>query len=686
MMKDLPQIPAAMPEGRWDSVLDERLALLQSTQILTSLDHDILIKIATLMEEVLIPAGRVVVAEGDTADRLFVIVTGRAEVWIAQGDGRSLLATLERGELFGEMGLLSQSGKRQATVTAATDLRVLCLAGEQLNHLAVEHPHSLHSLEAIADFRMKVNLVKRYSPFRSLPLERLGQLVAKLDTVRIEAGGIIIREGEPGDTCYLLRRGQMEVLVKDNGGSPRNVATLYPGCILGEAALLTDQPRNATVRAIEPCELMAMRRADLIDTLKDEVQVRQQLLNLIQQRSRPQRIDGVVVNEQTTDDGDIFRILKHPQSGAYARLAEDAWFVWQRLDGNHTLKDLALEFLAEHKVLAPDKIASIVADLTASGFVQTRTMRPDIAAEVNARRWTARFMVAARNIMEWRIMLRGIDGFLHGIHRRGGWLTFTRPVQVLLAIISASGLAAFLLAGERVQPIIKDPVQSPYLLLFLIPATFVSILLHESAHGLTTKHYAREVRGAGIGWYWFGPVAFIDSSDMWMAGRWPRIAVSLAGPYTNILLAGIAGLGALLSPSLLMAAALWQFAMIQYLSLMTNLNPLLEYDGYYILSDFLDKPNLRRHCLEWIGQHLWDSIRKPATLITHWFEFTYGILAIIFVGFMAWLAVTSYRAVLEGMLAGVLPAMVAAALPWAIAVITVVAATTHLVGEIRRLV
>lgn len=68
----------------------------------------------------------------------------------------------------------------------------------------------------------------------------------------------------------------------------------------------------------------------------------------------------------------------------------------------------------------------------------------------------------------------------------------------------------------------------------------------------------------GIGWYWFGPVAYVDTSDMWLEGRWPRIAVSIAGPYANLVLGGLAALVA---------------------------------DGYHVLSDLLDRPNLRPRAL-----------------------------------------------------------------------------------------
>ena len=111
----------------------------------------------------------------------------------------------------------------------------------------------------------------------------------------------------------------------------------------------------------------------------------------------------------------------------------------------------------------------------------------------------------------------------------------------------ARGIPGFVCVGctaPKLRAFLRDPEQSRALLLCLIPALLAALALHEIGHGLTTEHYRREVRNAGIGWYWFGPVAFVDTSDMWTTGRWPRVAVSVAGPYTNLVLASVASLAA----------------------------------------------------------------------------------------------------------------------------------------------
>ena len=116
--------------------------------------------------------------------------------------------------------------------------------------------------------------------------------------------------------------------------------------------------------------------------------------------------------------------------------------------------------------------------------------------------------------------------------------------------------------------------------------TFIAILTHEAAHAFTVKYFGRQVHGAGLGWHWVSPVFFVDTSDMWMAERWPRILVSLAGPYANFLLGSLAALMTVLSLDHLVSSVFLCFALGNYLTTLINLLPIFHYDGHSALQDF----------------------------------------------------------------------------------------------------
>jgi putative peptide zinc metalloprotease protein len=178
-------------------------------------------------------------------------------------------------------------------------------------------------------------------------------------------------------------------------------------------------------------------------------------------------------------------------------------------------------------------------------------------------------------------------------------------------------------------------------------------------------------------------MAWFDTSDMWLENRWPRIAVSLAGPYAELVLGSVAALVAWLAPDPVLSAALWQFALLSYISVLVNFDPLMEFDGYYVLIDLLDKPNLRPRALAWLGNDLLPALRNSERLRGHSMELLYGLGAVLYIVLMAALTVILYRVVVQGWLESVLSGPAAAALAWVLAAAVVVLAIAGMVAELR---
>ena len=83
----------------------------------------------------------------------------------------------------------------------------------------------------------------------------------KVDRAHYEAGEEIVRQGEIGDKFYVVVKGQVEI-VREEGGRGTRLATLGAGEHFGEVALLKDVVRTATVRALEPTDLLSLGRGD----------------------------------------------------------------------------------------------------------------------------------------------------------------------------------------------------------------------------------------------------------------------------------------------------------------------------------------------------------------------------------------------------------------------------------------
>jgi putative peptide zinc metalloprotease protein len=661
----------------------ERLGLLKEVPAFSRLPEETLEELAGLLCEERHRAGGVVMAEGDRGDQLYLISGGHAEVSAEGSKGPVPLATLGPGEMFGEIALLESAGKRQATVTAKTDLLTLSLSAPAFHRVLDAYPEARTAFSEAAEEMLIAKFLKQASPFATLDADRLRRLISQLKRLNIPASDAILRQGEVGDTCYLLREGRAEVLAHEGESEERNLATLGPGSLFGEAALLTDAPRNATVRALDPCELLALHRSDLLEAVGEDRQMGDRMLELLRLRDRPRQAPGIQAHHRATATGETITTLKYPERGTYYRLSPGGWFVWQRLDGEHNLRDLTLEYLTEFKAFAPQAVAETVGGLADAGFAEG--VKPASGVLENAIQPTRfqRTTALARRILEWQASVPGVDAPFTRLYQSGVRLLYTWPGQILLAAVALAGLVAFVLGIGELGTALEESEAGGWLLLFWIPATLVAIVIHEAGHAFTTKHFGREVPRVGIGWYWFGPIAYVDTSDMWLAGRKERVLVSLAGPYADLVTGGLAAIVAWLVPNAVVSAALGQFALISYIGVLANLNPLMEFDGYFVLIDLLERPNLRPRALVWLGTGLVPALRDPARARGHHLDLLYGLGSVLYIAVEVALTVVLYRLILQDWLSGLLTDAVAAGLAWALAAAVVVLAVAGMLGELR---
>ena len=101
--------------------------------------------------------------------------------------------------------------------------------------------------------------LRRYSLFGGLVDAQLAMLLSRITVEELPAGAVLIREGEHGDRMWCLISGEVEV---SRGGRP--LARLLSGETIGEMELIDMQPRSATVTALAPCTLYALRLKDIL--------------------------------------------------------------------------------------------------------------------------------------------------------------------------------------------------------------------------------------------------------------------------------------------------------------------------------------------------------------------------------------------------------------------------------------
>lgn len=123
-----------------------------------------------------------------------------------------------------------------------------------------------------------------YSVFRDLPQQQVETLAATLETVHVEAGATIVRQGAPADKFFIIVDGEVEVVREAAGVPPKKLASLKGGQFFGEMAILRESSRTATVRAITPTTLLTMDRSVFRGLVAQSLATTQDFDRVIRQR------------------------------------------------------------------------------------------------------------------------------------------------------------------------------------------------------------------------------------------------------------------------------------------------------------------------------------------------------------------------------------------------------------------
>ncbi len=132
-----------------------------------------------------------------------------------------------------------------------------------------------HSAPAPGDsgvFGAEFHRERSYSVVTGLPMLSADRIIASLPSVAVSAGDTIARQGTPADKFFILVDGEADV-VRDDGGQVTTVASLEPGQLFGEVAIMRDLPRSATVTAKSDARLLVLDRNTFRDLIAQAMEI-----------------------------------------------------------------------------------------------------------------------------------------------------------------------------------------------------------------------------------------------------------------------------------------------------------------------------------------------------------------------------------------------------------------------------
>ncbi|GAB4146719.1 MAG: hypothetical protein Fur0021_04980 [Candidatus Promineifilaceae bacterium] len=208
---------------------------------------------------------------------------------------------------------------------------------------------------------------------------------------------------------------------------------------------------------------------------------------------------------------------------------------------------------------------------------------------------------------------------------RLGQFFFTWPVAVLSLIgVALTYLVIYVDANATWRQWAQSLGESDFILVYAL--VILSVLWHEIGHASACRRFGVEYGTIGLGIYLIFPVFYADVTRIWRLTRWQRVLVDLGGIYFQLWVAIVYYLIYLLSGSHIFLLAVINISLL----ILVTFNPLVKFDGYWIVSDVLGIPNLHRRLGETI-KRLWSRQQQTSLVLKPWGQVGLTLYLICFI-------------------------------------------------------
>ena len=238
--------------------------ILKSTYLFGDLHEDIILTLTKGVDLIDVEKGQILIREGDPADCLYIVVSGYLQATTIEPatEKKRILRRIGPGDPAGEMAL-SAEGKRTADVYALSDATVLRIENESFAQAAKRAPYLLHRLSAVIRQRLRRTRLSEILPplFGTLDEPTMSAIEAAMEWVHLPRGNALFKQGEIGDSLFILVSGRLQARAEEPCERSRLVGEISPGEPVGEMAIFTGEPRSASVYAIRDSILIQFTRS-----------------------------------------------------------------------------------------------------------------------------------------------------------------------------------------------------------------------------------------------------------------------------------------------------------------------------------------------------------------------------------------------------------------------------------------
>jgi putative peptide zinc metalloprotease protein len=298
-------------------------------------------------------------------------------------------------------------------------------------------------------------------------------------------------------------------------------------------------------------------------------------------------------------EGKTHYVVKDPVAMRYYRFNDQEYYVVNMFDGTHTLEEIQKGFetnFRPHRLTLED-LESFSQQLLQAGLVQHET--PQAGKELFTKRRKQRRMqkiATWTNILYIKLPVFDPDKILKHMLRYLWWI-FTPWFFAATILLMAAAIGLVLTHFNTFYD--KLPSYHEFFrwntLLYMWIALGIVKVIHEFGHGLSCKAFGGECHEMGALFLCLSPCLYCNVSDSWtIPSKWKRIAISFAGIYVELVIASIATfVWWNTSDSIWNNISLCVMVLCSVSTVIFNANPLMRFDGYYMMADWLEIPNLR---------------------------------------------------------------------------------------------
>ena len=371
-------------------------------------------------------------------------------------------------------------------------------------------------------------------------------------------------------------------------------------------------------------------------------------------KKRPRLRNDIVISRAARSEKTTW-VVKDPINEAFFRFDEEEWKVIKYFDGKHTHAQMADAYNSENIDAEidvetikdyQDNLESM--DLLQKSMLETNVMLVEKMKEMRS----SQILSKKGSLLYKRFPIVDPDKFFNSIIGKISWIwsvpcfIFCCLVMLGSCIIIFSNWQEF---NEGVYNLFSFKEMSPWNAVALWFVIYGAIALHELGHGLTCKYYGGEVHEIGFLFLFFQPCMYCNVNDAWLFDKkWKQIMVTIAGGYVEFFIGSIfAFIWALTAPHTFINQIAFQtMAVCSVSTVLFNFNPLMKLDGYYLLSDYLEVPNLKENSLKYlkflVAKHIFRMPQEEeledeflmATKRERKILFTYGCCSFVYMFFL----------------------------------------------------